>query len=651
MSTVERAALLDGLALHDELLATVDERTLEIVERRRRTAVVRRRGWLVRRMLLAADLVGLVGALLIAEWIVAQADRGAVGAQDEILAFLASIPIWVVAAKLYGLYDHDEERTDQSTADDFAGVFNMVTVCAWSFWVVTQLTGVAHPTTAKIAIFWAAAIGLISVGRSTARAIARRQTMYLQNTVVVGTDEVGRLIAKKLLDHPEYGINLVGFVDTRRGGENGKTPAQAPLLGEPSRLPGIVRLLDVERVVIAFPDEPAEETLSLIRSLKALDVQVDIVPRLYQAAGPNAGMHMVEGLPLVGLPPLRLLWSSALLKRALDLALSSLALVVLAPLLLLIALAVKLDSRGPVLYRHARVGRRRRPIEVLKFRTMRLEACRGERYGGEHAEAMFRDLLADPERAREFSESYKLADDPRVTRIGPLLRRTSLDELPQLLNVIRGDLSLVGPRAITTKELDRYGDGVDDLLSVRPGVTGYWQINGRSRLELRGSRPARSVVHQRLVAPARPRDPREDASDSPRPGGERRRRSHGRAGSRLRRASVPGSAEPGAGPPRTSGRPCPLSDLRIRQGSPRSVAGRPTRVPARRRAAASATTSTRSGVGPGRRSATAAVLQRRSTRRAPTSSCRRTHRSWPRRWRRPGARGPASRSCSGCRTC
>ena len=135
-----------------------------------------------------------------------------------------------------------------------------------------------------------------------------------------------------------------------------------------------------------------------------------------------------------------------------------------------------------MLYRHERVGRGRRRIEVLKFRTMYIEACRGERYGGDAAEELFDRLMSDPDRRHEFRRTYKLANDPRTTRVGRFLRKTSLDEIPQLLNVLTGDLSLVGPRAITTDELIRYGDRVDDLLGVRPGITGYWQINGRSRL-------------------------------------------------------------------------------------------------------------------------------------------------------------------------
>ena len=146
MNATERAALLQGLQLYDEMNATVDERTLEILDRRRRTAVVRRRGWLVRRMLLAADLVGLIAAMLLAAWLVSRHNNvGVLDARAEVVAFLASLPGWVVIAKLYGLYDHDEERTDHSTADDFSGVFHMVTVCTWLFWTGSYLTRLAHP--------------------------------------------------------------------------------------------------------------------------------------------------------------------------------------------------------------------------------------------------------------------------------------------------------------------------------------------------------------------------------------------------------------------------------------------------------------------------------------------------------------------------
>lgn len=465
------------------IYALLDARTTEILERRRSAGGLRRRGWLVRRALLTADLLGLACAFLAAELPFRGRAIGAdhLGQSVEYALFLLALPVWVVVAKLYGLYDKDEERTDHSTADDFAGVFHLVTVITWLLYATSRISGVAHPEYQKLLVFWAVAATGIPLARAAGRAYCRRQIEYLQNTVIVGAGEVGQMIGQKIIEHPEYGLNLVGFVDSDPRDRRSELGHVAHL-GDANELPSLVRMLDIERVVIAFSGDSHQESLELARDLRAVDVQVDIVPRLFETVGPTVGIHMVEGLPLVGLPPQRLSRSSALLKRVMDCTLSALGLLIFSPLLLCLAIAIRLDSRGPILYRHARLGQAGRDIDVLKFRTMKLESCRGERYGGVAAEEMFNDLLGDPENAAEFAVSYKLRNDPRVTRVGKLLRRTSLDELPQLLNVIRGDLSLVGPRAITNNELGRYGDDVDELLGVRPGITGYWQVNGRSQL-------------------------------------------------------------------------------------------------------------------------------------------------------------------------
>lgn len=482
MTTVEHASILDRVALEEELRAAVDARTLELVEQRRRGTAVKSRGWLVRRVLLAADLVGLTAALALAEWLVNRRHSlGVLGTRGEVLAFLISLPGWVVVAKLYGLYDRDEERTDHSTVDEFASVFHMVTVCTFVFWAFAYVTSVAHPTPPKLLVFWASAVPLISFGRAGARALARRSVTYIQNTVIVGAGDVGQLVAKKLLDHPEYGINLVGFVDAQPK-ERRSDLQHLAVLGGTSRLAAVVRLFNVERVVVAFSDNSREEMLHLFRELRSLDVQIDIVPRFYEVVALRVGIHTLEGVPLVGLSPAELSRSSALLKRAFDVIVGTALLLVLAPVFALVAAAIALDSPGPVFYRHERIGRAQEPIRVSKFRTMRREFCRGPRYGGAVADDAFEALLGDPTSRDEFAATQKLRDDPRVTRVGRFLRRSSLDELPQLLDVVRGELSLVGPRAITADELERYGDDAETLLSVKPGVTGYWQINGRSRL-------------------------------------------------------------------------------------------------------------------------------------------------------------------------
>ena len=155
------------------------------------------------------------------------------------------------------------------------------------------------------------------------------------------------------------------------------------------------------------------------------------------------------------------------IKRALDIIISFVGLVILFPFLVVIAIAIKIDSKGPVLFRHKRIGKGGKTIYIYKYRTML-----------PNAEDMINEF--NDEQLKEFKENYKLKKDPRITRVGRFLRKTSIDELPQLLNILKGELSLVGPRPVVQEELERYGKNADKFLSVMPGLTGYWQANGRS---------------------------------------------------------------------------------------------------------------------------------------------------------------------------
>jgi exopolysaccharide biosynthesis polyprenyl glycosylphosphotransferase len=442
----------------------------------------KRRGLLVRRMLMAADVLGLSLAFALAVAIF----RSRVGPTDtvtpphEIPLFLVTLPAWVLLARVHGLYDRDQERASHSTLDELVGVFHLVTVGTFLFFAASWVTRLAHPYPPKLLTFWLLAIVVVALARVAARALARTRPSFVQNAVIVGADEVGTLVARKILDHPEYGVNSVGFVDpTREPGT--EVVGGVTVLGAPGELPRIVQTMDVERVVVAFFDQPVHAAIDLVRSAKNLRVQIDIVPRLFVTVDPRAQIHTLEGFPLIGLPPARLWRSSLSAKRVVDVVLASVGLVVLAPVLLWVALRIKLESSGPIFYRHERIGLNGRPFQLIKFRTMYLEYCAGAGYGGQAAAGELERLLADPELRAEFQRTQKLEDDPRVTGFGRFLRRTSLDEIPQLINVVLGDMSLVGPRPVTEAELERYHDEVSTLLSFRPGVTGYWQINGRSR--------------------------------------------------------------------------------------------------------------------------------------------------------------------------
>ena len=228
----------------------------------------RRRGWMLRRALATADVLGLTAALFIAEWAVAKHDGvGALSQSTEIAAFLVSLPVWIIVARAYGLYDQDEERTDHSAPDEFSGIFHMVTVCTAGAAALSFVTGATRPTTPKLVIFWAAAIICVVSARAAARALARRSSWYLQNTVILGAGDVGQTIAHKLLQHPEYGINLIGFVDDQPK-ERRDDLAHLTVIGGSSDLREIVEVLDIERVIVAFSGDSDVDTLQLVRDPK-----------------------------------------------------------------------------------------------------------------------------------------------------------------------------------------------------------------------------------------------------------------------------------------------------------------------------------------------------------------------------------------------
>jgi exopolysaccharide biosynthesis polyprenyl glycosylphosphotransferase len=259
----------------------------------------------------------------------------------------------------------------------------------------------------------------------------------------------------------------VGFVDEHPR-ERRVDLDELTVLGTVGDLPELVGTLDIERVIIAFSQAPHTQALTIIRELNGLDVQVDLVPRMFEVLGPQVTIHGAEGIPLLGLPPGRLPWSSLVIKRAMDLALSFAALVLLSPVLAIIALAIKLDSPGPVLFRQVRMGKGDAPFRILKFRTMAVDA--DER---KHEVAHLNKHSEGDNRM------FKVPDDPRITRVGRVLRRFSLDELPQLENVLKGEMSIVGARPLIPDE-HRHVDGWGmRRLDLKPGVTGLWQVLGR----------------------------------------------------------------------------------------------------------------------------------------------------------------------------
>jgi exopolysaccharide biosynthesis polyprenyl glycosylphosphotransferase len=422
----------------------------------------------MRRLLLAADVVGLTTAFLLALAIVPDtAVTESVAVWWEIALFVASLPFWVFLARVHSLYDRDEERSDHSTVDDIFGVFQTVTIGTWSFFAVTYLTGLPHSTVPRLILFWLTAVLLVPVFRAAVRVLGRRQPTYVQNVIIVGSGEVARLLDSKIRQHPEYRLKVVGFVE--RGGASLNGAGKLALIGATDDLPELVRAHSAHRVVIAFSADSDEQTLEVIRELQDTNVQIDIVPRLFEVLGTKTQLHTIEGVPLVGLPSPRLSDSSRFLKRALDLIGGIAGLILLSPLLAITALLIKLDSRGPVFFRQVRMGAEEQAFRVFKFRTM-----------VDDAEVLKADVAHLNMHVNGDPRMFKVPNDPRVTRVGAFLRRTRLDELPQLFNVIRGEMSLVGPRPLILDEDQYVVRWARRRLKLKPGMTGLWQVLGAS---------------------------------------------------------------------------------------------------------------------------------------------------------------------------
>ena len=298
---------------------------------------------------------------------------------------------------------------------------------------------------------------LTTLARGTVRAVLHRYEPLRQRTVIIGSGQVAGQLVDKLRIHRQFGLEPVGLVDDDFHAVG--TP-DLPRLGGLRELPRLLEAGGVDRVVIAFSRASHQELLNCIRSCRDQGVAVDIVPRLFEFLEGARSLDTIGGLPLLSLGKPRLTRSSQVAKRALDILVASTLLAALAPLALLIAIAIKLESRGPVLFRQPRVGRNGRTFNVLKFRSMYTDAR----------------LHLD-----ESGVMVKGREDPRTTKVGRSLRRFSLDEAPQLINVLRGEMSLVGPRPLIPQESEALAENWHvRRFDLRPGLTGIWQVQGRS---------------------------------------------------------------------------------------------------------------------------------------------------------------------------
>lgn len=419
-----------------------------------RTPTVLHRDARVRRSLATADLLAAVVALGTAL---------VIGGHQPAVATLAAPFFVVVFCKLGRLYDRDEVVIRKSTLDQVPDLVEAATIYTLIFWLASDLFVAGGLGKAEAAAMWVALIlGLIAF-RCLARRIAARSTTP-ERLLVLGSAEAAERLRCRIETAHSINAVLVGRVALEHDDRNKPAP-----LGPIDDLDYVLRANVVERVIIAPSERTSDEQLDTIRLVKGLGVKVSVLPRLFEVIGSSMEFDDVDGITVLGLRRYGLSKTSWYVKRTFDVGLATLGLALITPLMLAIAIAIRVSSPGPVLFRQPRVGRGGHRFEMLKFRTM---------YEG-----------ADEDKAKllalsEVDGMFKLLEDPRVTPIGRVLRRASLDELPQLLNVVRGEMSLVGPRPLIEEEDRLIAGWHHRRREGTPGMTGVWQVLGSARVPL-----------------------------------------------------------------------------------------------------------------------------------------------------------------------
>jgi len=423
----------------------------------------------------AADIILINLAFAVAYWL--RYDLQWFAAVDEayFVPYRAFIPVSLALTavllgiyKLSGVYDiprgaswFDEVyRVLNSTA---TGIILMVFVIVFLFRPFLYSRLIFFYAGVLITIF----LALARVGKRMVRNQLRGKGLGVDRLLIVGAGEIGRTVMRNIVAHPALGYHIVGFVDDDP--EKGSTDiGRFQALGSTANIPRLVKELAIDEVIITLPWMYHRKIVSIIAQCERQQVRVRIVPDIFQMTLSHLDVEDLGGVPMIGVKEISIGSSELLMKRVMDVVISTIALLLLLPLFILIGTAIKLDSAGPVFFRQIRVGKGEQLFACFKFRSMHVDAEEQK------------EKLADQNEAD--GVFFKIRNDPRITKVGRMLRRTSLDELPQLFNVLMGHMSLVGPRPAPPAEVQRYLPWHKRRLEVAPGMTGLWQVSGRSEL-------------------------------------------------------------------------------------------------------------------------------------------------------------------------
>jgi len=393
-------------------------------------------------------------------------DEGWVNPQFYTAVVLAMTPVYLTLFHIYGLYNPVNLL---GGATEYARMFNAVTTGMLLVIIVSFLFPEFVVARGFLLLSW----GLLVVCGMTGRFMVRRFVYaqrqagrFVDRALIIGANPEGIAIAEQLRSAKVNGMHIIGFIDDYLPVGSEPIPG-VPVLSSSASFALQIRLHDIDTVIVANTAMMREQLLSLYSTLDTFqDVEVRLASGLFELLTTGVRVREEGFVPLLVLNKTRITGVHLIAKTILDYTIAATALIVLLPFFIIVAYLIKRDSPGPIIYRRRVVGQGRREFDAFKLRTMHVDG----------------DRLLTPEQKRELEEHGKLKDDPRITRVGAFLRKYSLDELPQLVNVLRGEMSLIGPRMITRQELEKFGKWQHNLSTVKPGLTGLWQVSGRSDL-------------------------------------------------------------------------------------------------------------------------------------------------------------------------
>lgn len=418
-----------------------------------------RRGTVLAKMLFLGDLAAALCAGIVVVIVFGTSFTGEV-------AFIGLVSLlWPLAAFSIGLYRSEQLATWASAVSEVPRGFVAIMLITWPVFGISSLVGLSPPIGVAFLT-----IGAISVFGATARTVVRaslhRVPGLRQRTLILGSGVVAGQVVEKIRNNAQFGLIPVGIVDDDV--HDVGTP-DLPWLGRFADLDTIIEAQSIDRVIIAFSRVSHEDLLEAIRASRDAAVAVDVVPRLFEFLDGVRSLDQIGGLPLLSIGVPVLASTSMAAKRVLDVFGSLALLALFSPVMIATAIAIKVESRGPILFRQPRAGRGNKSFKMIKFRSMYIDAEQRKK---------------DMDGLNEAGDGvmFKIREDPRVTKVGKFIRRFSIDEMPQLFNVFKGEMSLVGPRPLIfpeTAALEKHWHL--RRLELRPGITGPWQVYGRSQ--------------------------------------------------------------------------------------------------------------------------------------------------------------------------